>query len=82
MISTVLVVVDMGFAGVTRRQLPWVEGSLREVLTKRRYVLRIVRENREDRQMVDDEGWRRGSRQTVDDKGWGRGSRLSVNDKD
>ena len=28
---------------VTRRQLPWVEGSLREVLTKRRYVLRMSR---------------------------------------
>ena len=27
--------------GVTLRQLPWVESSLREVLTKRHYVLRI-----------------------------------------
>ena len=32
---------------VTRRQLPWVDGSLREVLTKRRYILRVLRKNGE-----------------------------------
>ena len=38
------------WTGVTRRQLSLVEGSLREVLTKRRYVLKVRKMGIEDDQ--------------------------------